>query len=129
LKLGRLAHYLISILAGIVSFFFSYAAIQYLITRNLIESLLPGFILNFSFAGFMSGAVYAISFRRGRIMLALAPAIIILGCFQILAVLQGEIGYISKTMSPLEFTIPVVLGILCAYIGSKIVQKITMSHS
>jgi len=71
---GKMTHYLISIFAGIIGFFLGYELLQEFVTRDLPDDpalqLATRFILNLYFAGFLSGAVYAATFKRGYLPIA-----------------------------------------------------------
>jgi hypothetical protein len=112
-----------------VSFVLGYGLFGYLVTRNLPDEsvliLATRFFLNFSVAGFVSGAVYAATIKRGYIPVATVPTTLF-GCFLLaVAIVNGEIGIgLEYTISlrPWQFAIPVVIGIISSYISAKIMR-------
>ena len=126
---GKMTHYSISIFAGLICFFLGYGLLQQFVTRNLPDDsalqLATRFILNFSFAGFLSGAVYMATFKRGYLPIATIPATLFGGFFLVVAIIRGEIGMgVEYTigLSAWQFTIPVVLGIASSYVGARIIR-------
>ena len=128
MKFGKTIHYLLSLLTSITAFFLAYGLLQYFVTRNIsgnsVVSEVGKFVLNFATGGFISGAVYAATFRQGFLPLAITPAISFGTPLLVLAIIHGEIGGSeSTTLNAWEFAIPVMVGISCGYIGAKIVRQ------
>jgi hypothetical protein len=129
MRLPKMIHYLLSAFAGMVSFVLGYGLLQVSVTRNLpvdtALQLLTVFIINFSVAGFFSGAVYAASFKRGYLRISIIPAALFGGFWLVLAMIRGEIAigveYIVA-LTPWQFAIPVVLGIASSYFGAKVMR-------
>ncbi len=128
MRLGKVIHYLLSIVASMVSFVLGYGLVQF-VTRNLPEDsalqLATRFILDLSVAGFGSGAVYAATFKRGYLPLATIPATLLGGFLLVVAIVRGEIGIGMEyeiSLSPWQFAIPVVIGIASSYISAKIMR-------
>lgn len=131
MRLAKIIHYLLSIFAGIISFALGYGLLQEFVTRNLPDNsalrLMTRFILNLSFAGFVSGAVYASSFKRGYLPIAAIPATLFGGFFLVIAIIRGEIAMgleYTTSLSPWQFAIPVVVGIASSCIGAKIIRLV-----
>jgi hypothetical protein len=125
-----MTHYLISIFAGIICFFLGYELLQEFVTRNLPDDpalqLATRFILNLYFAGFLSGAVYAATFKRGYLPIATIPATLFGGLFLVVAIIRGEIGMgleYTTSLSAWQFAIPVVIGVASSYISAKIMRR------
>ena len=129
LRFTKVIHYLLSLLLGIVSFLTAYGLLQYFITRNIAGNSAVSEIVklafNFAAAGLVSGAVYAVTFRHGNVSFAVAPAILVGGSLLTLAIAHGKIGGIeSTTINAWEFAVPVIVGILCGFVGAKMVHRI-----
>ncbi len=87
------------------------------------------FIINLSVAGFVSGAVYAVVFKRGYLPIATIPAAIFGGLFLVLAIIRGEIGLgveYTIALTPWQFAIPVVIGIASSYISANIMRRVLL---
>jgi len=126
----KMIHYLLSTVAGMVSFVLGYGLLQVFVTRNLPEDsalqLATMFIINFSVAGFVSGAVYAATFKRGYLPIATIPATLFGGFLLVVAIVRGEIGIgmeYTIALSPWQFAIPVVIGIASSYITAKVMRR------
>ena len=129
----KMIHYLLSTVAGMVSFVLGYGLLQVFVTRNLPEDsalqLATMFIINFSVAGFVSGAVYAATFKRGYLPIAAIPATLFGGFFLVIAIIRGEIAMgleYTTSLSAWQFAIPVVIGIASSYISAKIMRWLSL---
>ena len=85
--------------------------------------------LNYSVAGFVSGAVYAATFKRGYLPTATIPATLFGGFFLLATIIRGEIGLgmeYTTSLSARQFAIPVVIGIASSYVGAMIIRRFSL---
>ncbi len=111
MRSGKVIHYIVAVVAGMISFVLGHALLQEFVTRNLpddsVLQLATRFILNFSAAGFMSGAVYAATFKGAYLPIATIPATLVGGFFLGVAIVRGEIGYgLEHSLSAWQFCDP-----------------------
>ncbi len=127
-----MVHYLLTIVASIVSYALGYGLLQQFVTRNLPDDsvlrVATRCILNFCVAGFVSGAVYTATFKRGYLPIAAIPAVLLGGFLLAVAIVHGEIGSgleYSISLTPWQFAIPVVIGIASSLISAMLMRWIS----
>ncbi len=120
-------HYLLSIIAGMASYVLGYGLIKIFVTRNLPDDsafhLATMFIVNFSVAGVVSGAIYTATFRRGYLPIATIPATLFGALGLAVVIMRGEIGIGTIALNPWQFAIPVIVGIASSYISAKVMRR------
>jgi hypothetical protein len=125
-QIKRTIHYFLSFLASFVAFVMSYGLIQFFVTRNILgDAEIAKLALNFFVAGIVSGAVYAATFRQGRLMPAIIPAALLGGLFLSAAIYNYPNYAIGEVrIHPWQSCIPGLVGIISSYFCAKFARWI-----